>query len=194
MKKGDKVLNRPIVKKTKQKIRWSTLQTKTKPKKSNNYEQLMNIKRQLTLVEHEDEESEGSEPNYKKKPKVAKEANQREREWVEGQNPQLQTASASKLKVTKANTDVLPRVDNSKLSKVGYRITHNSPTCQRAQVRLSRPRKLSGRTRNKTVTQLSFLFHWKQTHPQNLVVAFAWWLTHPSRLHPVVTKATVRLQ
>lgn len=63
MKQDDKVLNRPIVNKkhthTKRKIRWSTLQTpKQNPKKSNNYEQLMNIKRQLTLVEHEDEEKE----------------------------------------------------------------------------------------------------------------------------------------
>lgn len=101
MMKGDKVLNRPIVKKnTNRKIRCSTLQTqnqkKKQPKKSNNYEQLMNIKRQLTLVEHTHthtkmkRESEGSEPNCQKQSSQG----ERERESVdnpfrgEGQTPQ----------------------------------------------------------------------------------------------------------
>lgn len=53
MMKGDKVLNRPIVnKKTHTHKTQNKVKHLAKPKKSNNYEQLMNIKRQLTLVEH----------------------------------------------------------------------------------------------------------------------------------------------
>lgn len=187
MKKGDKVLNRPIVNKkthTKRKIRWSTLQTQKIQQlwAINEYQKTAYPSRAHTprrWRERSEKRDRESEPNCQKK---AKQSSQGEVKRV--YNPRFEE-KAKPRKVCKHWAVVSHRnqskhgcFDNNKRAQELSRLSHHSPTCHRTRERETSRCVVVGRARvsfpvgpelekNRYFKKLDIF----------ILKLFAWWLT-----------------